>query len=259
MRAERRVLVVQHQDDCPPALLGTWLTGAGCALDVRRPYAGDALPADHDGHAGLVVLGGSMGANDDADHSWLSPAKQLVRLAARAGVPTLGVCLGHQLAAVALGGIVEKNTFGRQFGVLPVGWTSEAAEDPVLGCMPKQGIHWNDDVVTKLPERATPLAYAPDGTVQVARLADTVWGVQPHPEVDESIVARWAADERDEIGPDLVDDKLAQMTASAPELARAWQPVAAAFARLVDSYDSVAANQPDGPTSVPMRGTYWSK
>lgn len=231
MTGVARVLVVQHQEDCPPALVGTWLTEAGCVLDVRRPDAGDALPDDLADHDGLLVLGGSMGATDDADHAWLAPTKGLVRDAAARGAPTLGICLGHQLAAVALGGTVEVNPRGRQFGVLPVGWTDAAAGDPVLGSRPDRVIHWNNDVVTSLPPGAVLLAEAPDGTVQAARLAPTVWGVQPHPEVDDAIVARWAEDERDEIGHDVVDAGLAAMLDAGPALATAWRPVATAFAR----------------------------
>jgi GMP synthase (glutamine-hydrolysing) len=234
MARDRRVLVVQHQDDCPPALVGRWLLEAGCVLDIRRPYAGGLpLPLELKDHEALLVLGGSMGANDDDQHPWLPSAKELVRVAAAERKPALGICLGHQLAAAALGGTVAANPQGRQFGVLPVGWTSRAAGDPVLGSMPERVIHWNNDVVTELPRKAVVLAHAPDGTVQAARLAESVWGIQAHPEVDEDIVARWAADERDQIGPELVDRRLADMVAAGPQLERAWQPVAAAFAALL--------------------------
>ena len=118
-----RVLVVQHQDDCPPALVGDWLVEAGCVLDVRRPYAGDELPDDLADHDAFLVLGGSMGAADDADHHWLAATKALIREAAEGGTPTLGICLGHQLAAVALGGEVTRNPQGQQLGLLPMGWT----------------------------------------------------------------------------------------------------------------------------------------
>src|SRR5689334_19811156 len=107
------ILVVQHQDDCPPALVGEWLLAEGRELDVRRPYAGDELPADLTEHGALVVLGGSMGAHDDDTHPWLGPSKELVREAATQGTPTLGICLGHQLAAVALGGVVRPNPRGQ--------------------------------------------------------------------------------------------------------------------------------------------------
>jgi GMP synthase (glutamine-hydrolysing) len=249
---------VQHQDDCPPALVGTWLTDAGCTLDVRRPYAGDALPSDLTDHDALLVLGGSMGANDDALHDWIDRTKELVRIAARDGIPALGICLGHQLAAAALGGTVEANAHGRQFGVLPMGWTAAASDDRLLGSRPGRVIHWNNDVVTELPPRGVALAHAPDGTIQVARFADTVWGVQAHPEVDDAIVNLWAADERDEIGHEVVDAALMEMTEAARKLEQEWQPVAARFAGLVRQ-SSVVANHPDGPTSVPIRGTYWSK
>lgn len=231
MVAEARVLVVQHQDDCPPALAGDWLVDAGCVLDVRRPYAGEALPDDLDGHDALLVLGGSMGADDEDAHPWLASAKELVRLAAAERRPALGICLGHQLAAVALGGGVEANPHGRQLGVLPLGWLPVSTADPVLSTRPARALHWNNDIVTALPVGAAVLATAPDGTVQVARLAPTVWGIQAHPEVDDEIVAHWAADERDQIGAAVTDAAVAQIRAAADELSRAWRPVLAAFAR----------------------------
>jgi GMP synthase (glutamine-hydrolysing) len=215
-------------------LIGRWLLEAGCVIDIRRPYDGGLpLPLSLADHEAVLLLGGSMGANDDDSHPWLTSAKELVRVAAEGRKPVLGICLGHQLAAVALGGTVEVNPAGRQFGVLPLGWSDRAAEDPVLGSRPGHVIHWNNDVVTDVPAKTVVLAQAPDGSVQAARFSETVWGVQAHPEVDEAIVARWAAAERDEIGPHLVDRQLDEMTRRGPELATAWQPVAKAFAALL--------------------------
>jgi GMP synthase (glutamine-hydrolysing) len=101
-----RILVVQHEDQCPPAWFGRWLGEAGCDLDVRRPYAGSPLPDDLARHDAVLVLGGHMGAYDDQEFPWLTQVKVLVREAVTTAVPTFGICLGHQLITVALGGAV---------------------------------------------------------------------------------------------------------------------------------------------------------
>lgn len=237
-----RILTVQHEADGPPGHVGRWLAGAGCVLDVRRPYAGEPLPEDLDGYDGLLVLGGAMGANDDDHHWWLAPTKDLIRAATAAEVPTWGICLGHQLAAAALGGVAKRNPRGQQLGLLEVGWTAAAAEDPLLGMVrtpPRRGVHWNDDVVDPLPEGATLLAETAAGEVQAARFAPSVWGVQPHPEVDHAIVAVWMTDEdRTAIAGRGLDAAgvLADIDEARAELDLAWQPVAEGFARLVHQH-----------------------
>jgi GMP synthase (glutamine-hydrolysing) len=228
------VLVVQHEDDCPPAWVGDWLVEAGCTLDVRRPYAGASMPADLGDHDALLVLGGAMGANDDSSHAWLGPTKELVREAARGRMPTLGICLGHQLVAVALGGEAGPNPHGQQLGLLPLGWTAAAEEDDVTRGLvgTRFGTHWNDDVVLHAPEGTVVLARAPRGELQVARFAPTVWGVQLHPEVDERILATWAEDDRDRYDEGVLDEVLAGVAAARDQLAAGWRPLAQAFAAL---------------------------
>jgi GMP synthase (glutamine-hydrolysing) len=229
-----RVLVVEHEAQCPPAHLGTWLTDAGAELEVCRPWAGDEIPAVT-AYDGLVVMGGSMGANDDATHPWLTSVKEQVLVAAEAGVPTLGLCLGHQLVAVAFGGAVEKNARGQQVGLFELGWTDAAADDPLLGRLgPVRAVQWNDDVVTALPEGAVALAQTPAGELQAARFAPTVWGVQVHPEVDVPVLTSWAAGDRDDHLHRGIDQEalLAEIEAAREELDRAWRPMAEAFAAM---------------------------
>ena len=228
------VLVVQHEEDCPPAWVGDWLVEAGCTLDVRRPYAGAPMPADLGDHDALLLLGGAMGANDDSSHAWLGPTKELVREAARRSVPTLGICLGHQLVAVALGGEAGPNPHGQQLGLLSLGWTSAAEEDEVTRGLvgTRFGTHWNDDVVLRAPEGTVVLARAPRGELQVARFAPTVWGVQLHPEVDARILATWAVDDCERYDEGVLDEVLARVAAAGDQLAAGWRPLAQAFAAL---------------------------
>jgi len=230
------ILVVEHEPTCPVGWMGEWLREAGASLDIRRPAAGDPLPAGLAEHGGLLVLGGSMGAYDEATCPWLGPVKRLLRRAAEDGAPALGICLGHQLAAVALGGRVARNPRGQQIGVLDVGWLPAAREDrllgPLVGATP--AVQWNNDVVVELPPGAVPLARTASGELQAARFAPTVWGVQWHPEAGERIVRPWAEADRDqtiERGVD-VDAYVAAVAAAREEQRRTWRGLATGFAEL---------------------------
>ncbi|MEP6817662.1 MAG: type 1 glutamine amidotransferase [Marmoricola sp.] len=228
-----RVLVVQHDDECPPAWVGDWLVAAGCAVDVRRPYADDPLPETVTGHDAMVVLGGPMGANDD-QYPWIPVTKQLVREAAEEQVPTLGVCLGHQLCAVAVGGEVGRNPLGQQLGLVETGWLPAAESDPLVGSLTgtRRGVQWNDDIVLRLPAGATLLAATPAGEPQVVRFAPTVWGVQLHPEADVRVITPWADADRRRYDDDRIDVALAEVTGARDELQRGWRPLAESLVRL---------------------------
>ena len=230
------LLVVEHEAQCPPGWMGQWLLEAGLAIDVHRPYAGDSLPADLTGHLGMLVLGGEMGAYDDADHPWLTEVKALCRTAAADGTPLLGICLGHQLLAVALGGEIARGPHGQQIGVLEVGWTPEAYVDRLLGPVAAladvPAVQWNNDVVTRLPEGAVVLARTASGELQAARFGSAAWGVQWHPEAGADIIRPWAQHDRDdakERGVD-VDAYLKDVADADERLQRTWRVLADGFA-----------------------------
>jgi GMP synthase (glutamine-hydrolysing) len=197
--AHLTVLVVEHEAGAPGGWLAGALVEAGCRLEVRRPYAGEPLPVPEEITAfdRLVVLGGSMAAWDDVAAPWLPETRALVRAAEAEGVPTLGICLGHQLAARALDGEAAPNPAGPTVAVVPVGWTDDAAADPLFAGVrdATAAVHWNNDVVTVLPPGAQVLATSPDGAVQAARLGRHVWGVQFHPEAGAAIVGRWVEED----------------------------------------------------------------
>ena len=231
-----RVVAIEHDRECPPAWMGAWLQDAGCFVEVCRPYLGDPLPSV-DQRLGLLVLGGPMGADDDDLHRWLGPVKQLLRQAHERDVPTLGICLGHQLIASALGGHVERNPRGQQVGLLDVGWTDAAADDDLMGSLatPRRGVQWNDDVVTRLPHGATLLAATGEGEVQAVRYGPRMWGVQLHPEVDRAVLEPWAESDRGSHQTRGIDTDavLREVDRARPELDAAWRPLAAGFAALV--------------------------
>lgn len=225
-----RVLVVQHEDDCPAAMIEPWLARAGLGCDVLRAHEGRALPVSLGSHAGLIVMGGRMGANDDAEHRHLVPTKALLAGTVAAGLPVLGICLGHQLATVALGGEVAPNPAGKSIGLQPWAPTQAGASDPLTSALAPGTpvLHWNTDVVTELPRGATQLATAPDGSVQAARFGPRAWGVQFHPEVTPEVVGRWGEGQ----DPDRERETVAAVTTRQAELHRGWERLLRRFARI---------------------------
>ncbi|CAN5347580.1 type 1 glutamine amidotransferase [soil metagenome] len=233
-----RVLVVEHQATCPPARFGAWLVEATCVLEMCRPYLGDPLPP-LDGYHGLVVLGGSMDSTDPTV-PWLQPVQELIREADRRGLVTLGICLGHQLCALAFGGQVERSRHGQQVGVVDVGWESPwplgTGRDLGLHDAPEHprrpAVFWNDDVVTVVPDGAEVLARAPGGDPQAIRFRDRVWGVQWHPEADLDVVRPWAVSEaaRHIVGGVDQERRLAAIVAATPTLLQLERRLARRFA-----------------------------
>ena len=233
-----RVAVVQHTAVCPPGRVGDWLTAQGCRLEVFRCFAGDALPASLAPYDGLVVLGGEMGASDDDAHPWLPGTRALLRAAVAGGTPTLAVCLGLQLLAVACGGRVAPSPTGPQIGVRALEPEPAAGTDPLLGAVAAgaPAVHWNNDLVVETPPAATVLARTA-GTVQALRLGASVWGVQFHPEVDVATLRLWADAD---VAAGLLDaqlaaDQLATVAAVDAELVRTWRAVTGRFAEVLRS------------------------
>ncbi|MDT4893611.1 MAG: hypothetical protein QOE97_2646 [Pseudonocardiales bacterium] len=229
-----RLLVVECDPSDPAARLGAWLAEAGAELDVRQAWQPEALPGAVDGIDGLVVLGGPMGANDDAAHPWLVALRALLREAVSREVPTLGVCLGEQLLAAATGGQVERNPAGPEFGAQLVAKRAAASTDPLFGPMPitPDVIQWHVDAVTVLPPGAIQLASSPGCDIQAFRLGRLAWGIQFHIETTPAIVRAWAAEDAELLDGSDVDSLLARADAAHDDVAEVWQPFATAFVEL---------------------------
>ncbi|TCC63145.1 type 1 glutamine amidotransferase [Kribbella pittospori] len=223
------LLVVQPDELCPPGQLADWLS----PFQVCRAYGGDPVPENADGLSGLIVLGGLPGVHDADRVPWLTPIMTLLADAVRQEVPTLGICLGHQLLAHALGGTVISRPQGQNSRVLRPVWTAEAALDPVVGPASAQlpAVAWNADTVAVPPPGAIELARSDDGDLLAFRIGRSAWGVQWHPEASYGIVKGWydAQCRAGTARPEL-ERGLAEIRAAETELSAAWRPLALAFA-----------------------------
>jgi len=242
----RRVLVIVNDPGDPPGLLGDWLGAAGLQLDVAEPHSGASLPLSVDGFDGLLVLGGSMGAEDDERAPWLPQVRQLLAAAVDAELPTLGVCLGAQLLAVAKGGRVEASPNGPEFGAQLVAKRANAATDPLFGPLPitPDVIQWHVDAITELPPGAVLLANSPGAEVQAFRIGRMAWGIQFHIETTPAIVRRWAEEDVDVLAGYDVERLLARSDAAHADVAETWHPFADAWARVVEHPQSVSPARP---------------
>lgn len=188
-------LVVQNDQDDPPARLGDWLLDAGLASHVVTPYTGDPLPSDLDGYVALVVLGGGMSAYDDEEVQWLADLKGLLRTAVAGQVPTLAVCIGAQLMTVALGGRVDVQAAeGPEIGPALVAKRDAAAADPLFEHVPftPDVVQWHHDGIAELPPGAVLLASSPRYPNQAYRVGPAAYALQFHIETTPDIVRHWA-------------------------------------------------------------------
>jgi GMP synthase-like glutamine amidotransferase len=228
-----RLLVIQPDDTDPPANLGDWLVEAGAELDIVRPFA-QPLPELSE-YQGVVCLGGEMGAMDDHKHPWLKDVRQLLASAVGSRVPTLGVCLGGQLLAVATGGRVVVGDQGPEVGPALVAKRDTAWMDPLLGEAPiiLDVMHFHVDVIDRLPPGAELMAASPKYPNQAFRLNGCGYGLQFHIETTTQMVLDWAKSAPDAAAlarPGELDPK--RLDEVHLDIAEAWQPFADRFVRL---------------------------
>lgn len=250
-RLKAPLLVIENDVNGPIAELGTWLREAGAELDVRCAAVGEVLPTDLDGYSGLIVMGGAMGAQDDDRAPWLPDVRALLSQAVGAELPTLGVCLGAQLLAVATGGRVQRAELP-EYGVQLVAKRQAAATDPLLTELPitPDVLQWHVDEVSQLPASAVLLASSPGTEVQAFRIGRLAWGFQFHIETTPEIVASWADEDAEALADYDVDRILSRSAAAHVDIAEVWQPVAATFVGI--AADPVTAA---GPRTLPMAGS----
>jgi GMP synthase-like glutamine amidotransferase len=182
-------LVVQHVAPEQGFAIDEALNAAGVRLDVCRVFAGQALPSDASHLDALVVMGGPMSAASDTGFETRRAEIDLLADAVGRGIPTMGVCLGAQLLAVAGGASVHRGEAGPEIGWGPVNLGPRCADDSLFSGLPSalEVLHWHGDTF-ELPDEAVPLASSGRYPNQAFRLGSAAWGIQFHLEITSAAV-----------------------------------------------------------------------
>ena len=189
--ARPKVLVFQHVPYEPLGTLDPLLKAAGFRIRYvnfgRMPGQRPAL----DRYAALIVLGGAMNADQIDTYPNLQTEVEIIREAVDRGMSVLGICLGAQLLAKALGGRVARNPT-REIGWHDVDVTAAGLRDPVLSAFaPRQEVfQWHEDGIT-LPPGVECLASSPASPVQAFRHGEHAYGFQFHLEANRPLIERW--------------------------------------------------------------------
>lgn len=195
--AKPRITVFQCDPEVPLCRYDQWLQDQGLRITLIQLWEKDVPPLETLGN-GILVLGGRMDCHAASEHRWIEPIKDLIADACETGLPVVGICLGHQLIAEALGGeVTVSHPNGREGGPAELEWLPGATDDPVLGELARQGLRTvpisHKDVVTALPPGAIELARTDRYPHQAFRLGSAL-GMQFHPEADPALMEHWSRD-----------------------------------------------------------------
>jgi GMP synthase-like glutamine amidotransferase len=180
-----KICVLQHAAYEGPGEIATWAKLRGHDVDVRHLYCGDTLPALEEFDL-LVIMGGEMNIYQYRDWPWLQAESHFIQGALNAGKPAVGICLGAQFLADALGSRVVQNPV-HELGWFPVTWTAESRE--IFAELPSASpvLHWHGDRFG-LPMGATRLAVSDGCAEQGFLFPGKALGLQFHMEVDPDLV-----------------------------------------------------------------------
>ena len=192
------IIVFQHDDRGRPGRLGVTLRDHAFRLDVRKLHRGDPVPADFDDVEAVVSLGGKPNLADG--HSWMQREAEFLRGAHERSLPVVGVCLGCQLVAHALGGSVDRMEIP-EVGFTDVSLLTPAHTDTIMG-----GVAWKSPQfqahryeVTELPAGAVHLARSEKCQHQAFRVGMRTYAFQYHIEVDRKMIDEHLKDARTDL------------------------------------------------------------
>ena len=234
-RGVKKVLFIQHGDVDKPGLLADALSAEGGELVILHPYICDKIPTDLERFDALALGGGGQSAYQVAEFPYLEEECELVRKAILADKPVLGLCLGAQLIAKALGAEVYRAE-QKELGFFPVTMSVSAASDRLLAAWPSQisPTHWHGDVFD-LPGGAECMASSALTTNQAFRYGRATYAFQFHLEMTPALFEELVDDAAGDLialGVDLVTLKkeafrvLPSLRGTAVEFFKAWAKMA---------------------------------
>ncbi|MHB1419622.1 MAG: type 1 glutamine amidotransferase [Bacillota bacterium] len=194
-----RALIIQHVELEGAGLLEKVFGEIGVVMDIRQMWKHDPLPGSLGDYGVMVILGGPMGADDEAEYPYLISLKELIRTAVDQSITTIGICLGGQLIARALGAVVKKNPV-REIGWYPVKLTAAGKHSPVFDGFADEFMvfQWHGDTFD-IPAGAHHLAVSSQCSNQAFSYGEHILAFQFHLEVSPDIVEMWAAAYQDEL------------------------------------------------------------
>jgi len=188
------VLIVLHQEKSNPGRVAQWLVSQGFPLDVRRPRFGCPLPETLEHHAGAIIYGGPMSANDS--DAYIRQETDWIDVPLRENKPFLGICLGAQMLARKLGASVGSAPCESiEVGYYPLELTDAGR---ALGAWPGRVYQWHTEGFS-MPQGATRLAGTELFPNQAFTYGSAAAGVQFHPEITYALVNRWTYHRPDRI------------------------------------------------------------
>lgn len=189
----RPILTILHQEFSTAGRIGRLLKAQGWRLDIRKPRFGDPLPTTMADHAGAIVFGGPMSANDADDY--ITREIDWIAVPLKEQAPFLGVCLGAQMLARQLGQPVLPHPEGRvEIGYYPI-MPTPAAERMFGDTFPRHVYQWHREGF-QTPPGATALATGLDFECQAFHIG-RAFGVQFHPEVTYAMMCKWTVTGKD--------------------------------------------------------------
>ncbi|MBA2681670.1 MAG: type 1 glutamine amidotransferase [Ktedonobacteraceae bacterium] len=185
----QKVLILQHMQENPMGFVGTILNEYAIDCDVIHVER-EVLP-DPINYAAIIALGGDQHVYDDEAYPYFRQEKVFIQRAIEHAIPFLGLCLGAQVLAAAVGGKVKRHTM-TEVGFFDVQLTEAGEHDVLFTGLPgyQRVFHWHEDTFD-LPSEAVLLATSENTENQAFRYGPSAYGLQYHIELDDSILNIW--------------------------------------------------------------------